>query len=93
MRKNCVEFCNSCEELDGLDNYRDDDVNIRDNDVDRRNDDEVEIYVNDGQVIMRVFRQEFEDDEDGLGFICYFVQFILFYIFIYSKFGFIYINV
>lgn len=68
MRKNCAESCNSCEELDGSDNHRDDDVNSRDNEVDSRNDVEVEIHVNDGQATTRAPRQEFEDDEDGLGF-------------------------
>lgn len=76
MRKNCAESCNSCEELDGSDNHRDDDVNSRDNEVDSRNDVEVEIHVNDGQATTRAPRQEFEDDGDGSGFICYFVQFI-----------------
>lgn len=80
MRKNCAESCNSCEELDGSDNHRDDDVNSRDNEVDSGNDVEVEIHVNDGQATTRAPRQEFEDDEDGLGFICYFVQFIFSYI-------------
>lgn len=83
MRKNCAESCNSCEELDGSDNHRDDDVNSRDNEVDSRNDVEVEIHVNDGQATTRAPRQEFEDDEDGLGFICYFVQFILSYIYLF----------
>lgn len=92
MRKNCAESCNSCEELDGSDNHRDDDENSRDNEVDSGNDVEVEIHVNDGQATTRAPRQEFEDDEDGLGFFCYFVQFILSYILIYSKLGPTYTN-
>lgn len=78
MRKNCAESCNSCEELDGSDDDGGDD-DTRDNDVDRKNEDEVEIHVNDGQPTTRGPRQEFEDDEDGLGFFCYFVQFIFSY--------------
>lgn len=81
MRKNCAESCNSCEELDGSDDDGDDDDydDTSDNDVDMKNKDEVEIHVNDGQPTTRGPRQEFEVDEDGLGFFCYFVQFIFSY--------------
>lgn len=80
MRKNCAESCNSCEELDGSDDDGDDDYDdTSDNDVDMKNKDEVEIHVNDGQPTTRGPRQEFEVDEDGLGFFCYFVQFIFSY--------------